>query len=331
MNVYLTYDYELYFGQPTGTAQKCIIEPTNHLLQIADRTGVKMIFFIDVGYLIKLKAYINQYETAKRDYDAVVSQIKLMSEKGHDCQLHIHPHWEDCDFDGVQWNMNVSRYKLVDFSETEIERFVLQYKTFLEEIIDKKVHAYRAGGWCLQPFSKIQKAFQKADLKLDSTVFPGGINSKGSYFYDFTKVPNQDKWLFSDELCVSDDNGTFLEYPISNFKYSNWFFWRLFVLGRLNPIAHKPIGDGYPIPSGGGKKELLTKGKLLAAGLDGYFVTKMNQVIKQNKAKGWEETVFIGHPKACTFFALKKLEQFIEKNKSKVKFKTFSSVLNSRT
>jgi hypothetical protein len=325
LNVYLTYDYELFFGDPTGSVEKCIIEPTNFLRQIAKDTGVKMVFFIDVGYLKKLEEFRAQFPLVEHEYQLVFNQIKDLVAEGHDCQLHIHPHWEDCTHDGCQWKMIVDRYKLIDFSEEEIIEIVLEYKSILKSITQKPIIAYRAGGWCLQPFSKIQKAFSKAGLKIDSTVFPGGENKKGNYFYDFKNTPNKDKWQFSSDLCEEDVDGEFWEFPISNQKYSIWFFWRLFILGRLQPKLHKPIGDGYPMPSPGMRKQMLTKGMTLSASVDGYFVTKLNQVVKRNQYKGWEETVIIGHPKACTHFALKQLKKFILKQQLlKVNFKVFS-------
>jgi len=327
LNIYITYDYEIFFGSPTGSAEKCIIEPTEQIRIIAKETDVKMVFFVDVGYLIRLEKYKDSFVEAKSDYDAVVSQISGLVEDGHDCQLHIHPHWEDCIYTEKGWDMNVDRYKLVDFSETEIERIVLEYKLYLENITKKPVISYRAGGWCLQPFSKINKAFSKAGLKIDSTVFPGGKNVKGAYYYDFEKTPNKDKWNFSTDLCEEDVNGEFKEYPISNNRYSLWFFWRLFIFGRLQPKMHKSIGNGNPIPSIGMRKEMLTKGMTLSASVDGYFVTKLNKIVKQNKQKGWDETVIIGHPKASTYFALKQLKKFIVRNKSTSSFKTFSDLI----
>ena len=327
MNIYLTYDYEIFFGNPTGSAEKCIIEPTEYLRQIAKETDVKLIFFVDVGYLIRLDFYKNTFPKAKADYELVLNQVKGLVEDGHDCQLHIHPHWEDCIYTDTGWDMNVDRYKLVDFSENEIERLVMDYKLYLENITNRTVVAYRAGGWCLQPFSKIRNAFIKAGLKIDSTVFPGGKNIKGAYFYDFTSVPNKDKWNFSYDLCLEDDTGEFIEYPISNYRYSRWFFWRLFVLGRLQPKLHKSIGNGNPIPSIGMRKQMLTKGMTLSASVDGYFVTKLNKIVKQNKIKGWNETVIIGHPKASTHFALKQLKKFIITQKATAKFKTLSELV----
>lgn len=325
MNVYLTYDYELFFGDPTGSVEKCIIEPTEYLRQIARDTGIKMVFFVDVGYLKKMEQYRSQFSQVEHEYQLVYNQIKGLVQEGHDCQLHIHPHWEDCTHDGKQWNMIVDRYKLVDFTEKDIERIVLEYKSILAQITNKPIVAYRAGGWCLQPFYKIQNAFSKAGLKIDSTVFPGGENKKGNYFYDFKNVPDKDKWQFNADLCKEELNGEFWEYPISNQKYSIWFFWRLFILGRLQPHLHKSIGDGYPMPSPGMRKQMLTKGMTLSASVDGYFVTKLSQVIKRNKRKNWNETIIIGHPKACTHFALKQLKQFIVKHQNQVTFKTFKS------
>jgi hypothetical protein len=263
----------------------------------------------------------------KHEYDLVFGQIKTLVAEGHDCQLHIHPHWEDSIHNGTDWVMNTNRYKLIDFSDEEIEKIVLEYQQILKSITQKPVNVYRAGGWCLQPFSRIQKAFEKANLKLDSSVFVGGKFTSGNYYYDFTKTPQKSIWKFSNDLCVEDPNGAFLEYPISSYKYSSLFFWKLFLNGRLDPKNHKPIGDGFPMPAPGQRKKMLTSGMLLSASCDGYFATKLDAVLKQNQTLGYNEMVVLGHPKALTHFALKKLEQFVTRHKNKHTFSTFTEVL----
>lgn len=81
------------------------------------------------------------------------------------------------------------------------------------------------------------------------------------------------------------------------------------------------------MPSPGMRKQMLTQGMTLSASVDGYFVTKLNQVVKRNKTKGWQDTVIIGHPKACTHFALKQLKKFIVKQqKLGASFSVFSEV-----
>jgi hypothetical protein len=285
---------------------------------------------VDTGYLKKLNEYKDQYPKVKHEHDLVIDQIKTLVKEGHDCQLHIHPHWEDSTHNGKDWEMNISRYKLVDFSDEEIEKIVLEYQQILKVITQKPVNIYRAGGWCLQPFSRIQKAFEKADLKLDSSVFPGGKFTSGNYFYDFTNTPQKSIWKFSNDLCSEDANGLFLEYPISSYKYSPIFFWKLFLNGRLDPKNHKPIGDGFPMPAPGQRKKMLTTGMLLSASCDGYFVTKLDTILKKNQTLGFNEMVVLGHPKALTHFALKKLEQFVIRHKNKHAFTTFTEVLNSK-
>lgn len=289
-----------------------------------------MVFFVDTGYLKKLIQFKDQYPKVKHEYDLVLDQIKSLVAEGHDCQLHIHPHWEDSTHNGTDWVMNTDRYKLVDFSDEEIEKIVLDYQQILKAITQKPVNIYRAGGWCLQPFSRIQKSFEKANLKLDSSVFVGGKFTSGNYYYDFTNTPQKSIWKFSNDLCVEDPNGAFLEYPISSYKYSSIFFWKLFLNGRLDPKNHKPIGDGFPMPAPGQRKKMLTTGMLLSASCDGYFATKLDAVLKQNQMRGYNEMVVLGHPKALTHFALKKLEQFVVRQKNKHTFSTFTEVLQSR-
>jgi peptidoglycan/xylan/chitin deacetylase (PgdA/CDA1 family) len=327
MNIFITYDYELFFGQPTGTVENCIIRPTNEIRDIAKRTGAKFVFFIDTGYLKQLEIFKDQFPQVQYEYELVKSQIETLVTEGHDCQLHIHPHWEDTVHNGKEWVMHTDRYKLVDFSDEEIMQIVQSYHEILERWTGKAVKAYRAGGWCLQPFNRIEPAFKAVNMKIDSTVFPGGLFTAGNYYYNFTKAPQLSKWRFQDELCNPQEDGEFWQYPISSYKYSPLFFWRLFALGRLKPKHHKPMGDGYPMSSPGLRKKMLTKGMLLSGSVDGYFVTKMDQILKKHQKQGFEDTVFIGHPKACTKFALKKLEQFIQKHQHKNQFITFSEIL----
>jgi hypothetical protein len=326
MQIFLTYDYELFFGDPTGTVEKCIIEPTNYLREISSRTGVKFVFFVDVGYLKKLAEFKTLSPKVEDEYNLISEQIETLVNEGHDCQLHIHPHWEDSFHDGQRWNMITKRYKLDDFSKEEIESIVLEYQKILEGYTRKPVTSYRAGGWCLQPFEKVMPAFKKAGINLDSTVFPNGKFTAGNYYYDFTSSPKKSKWKFSNDLTTEDISGDFWEYPIANKFYSPLFFWRLFVLGRLKPSQHKPMGNGYPMSSPGLRKKMLFRGMNLCASTDGYFVTQLDKIVKTNVKKGYNEMIVIGHPKACTKFALTKLENFITLNKNKHEFLTFSAL-----
>ena len=160
MNIYITLDYEIYFGENHGTVEKCILYPTSELIRIAEKHNVRFCFFVDCGFVLKLDEFRKKYPQLEKDYKAITDQIKYLSDTGHDIQLHIHPHWEDSYYNGERWIIDVKRYKLVEFNETGIADIVYRYKKVLTDLTGKQIFAYRAGGWCLQPFSKLKHAFK---------------------------------------------------------------------------------------------------------------------------------------------------------------------------
>jgi hypothetical protein len=327
MNIFLTFDYEIFFGERSGSVEKCIIDPTKELIKIAQTLEVPMTFFIDCGHLLALKKYSPIYPVLKKDLELITSQIKLLIGLGHACELHIHPHWEDAIYDGEKWIFDVRRYKLTDFSEDEILFIFKNYKNILEEITEKKIHIFRAGGWCLQPFSKIKKAFTELDIKIDSSVFAGGYLETKTHFYDFRKAPLKDNWRFTEDLCYEEEKGKFMEVPISSYKYSLFFFWKLYGFGRIFRERHKSTGNGSPVPSKGTKLKYLTSSQNLPISCDGYFASVLDNALRSLEIQGRNKLVIIGHPKASTSYSLVKLEKFISKNKKGNDFLTLSSLL----
>ncbi len=312
MNIYITLDYELFFGN-SGTPEKCIIEPTERLISIVDKFNFKCVFFVDSGYLIKLRKYSQQYPKLENDYKAVSNQIKKLSDKGHDVQLHIHPHWEDTVYDGNQWNFDTTRYRLDSFSENEIIDIFGRYKGILEEITGKQVFAYRAGGWCIQPFSKLKKAFKEYNINVDSTVFYKGKNTTKTQWFDFTEAKDEDYWNFEDNPCISDKKGSFLELPIASYKVSPWFFWRFALTKKIGRAIHTSIGDG--ISSRASKQQimrLLTRSSYSVVSIDGYKIRFLNKAFKKYKNQRKDNFVIIGHPKAFTEYSLLKLNNFLK-------------------
>ena len=319
--ILITLDYELFFGK-SGSIAKNIIEPTEELLSILDKFNIKASFFIDSGYIIKLKEYMRNFENLKKDYDLIVQQIKKLSYENHDIQLHIHPHWEDSFFDGKEWVFNTNRYKLSDFSELEIDDIVKRYSLVLEQITYKKPFVFRAGGWCIQPFAKLADALYKYGIRVDSTIFFGGKNTTLEKSFDFTNSPNINSWRFSKDPLIQNKNGNFLEIPISSVKAAPFFYckfiWNKFFGGE----SHKSFGDGSAIRN---SKEqifnLLFKPSFSVASIDGYKASILNRCAKQNK----EQLVLIGHPKAFSPFSLKALDDFIVLRKNDSFFTTYTN------
>ena len=85
--IILSFDYELFFGDKSGTVLKTLIEPTNKILDAMDSVGFKGNFFIDWQMLKYLKA--ENTERTLSDYNLIKNQLKDMVRRGHRPQAQV--------------------------------------------------------------------------------------------------------------------------------------------------------------------------------------------------------------------------------------------------
>jgi hypothetical protein len=314
VKVFLTFDYELFFGDETGSVDKCLIEPTNALLQIAKKTAVKLVFFVDVGYLIKLTEFAQYYAELQHDLNKINAQLEEIKTDGHDIQLHIHPHWEKSFYTAGKWRIQTSKaYKLSDFSPEAAANIVKKYKRFIDNRIARPTKAFRAGGWCIQPFEQLKMVFKEQNISIDSSVIAGFQLNTNEYVIDFSAAPQKPIYRFENDVCKEDPNGFFCEYPIASMCYSPLFFWRLYILGRLFPSQHKMMGDGQFISQGGRKIKNLTRFTFNHISSDGYYASKIWKFTRKAVKKNQSAVVIIGHPKGMTQYSLRKIEEYLVK------------------
>ena len=121
--LHITFDYELFFGSYTGSIEKCLLEPTERLMTLAEKKNVRFVFFVDAGYLASLYKH-SSLEACRKDFLSVSAQVKRLQEAGHEIALHVHPHWEDCFHNGKEWIMDTTRYKLSDFTKKEVDELM---------------------------------------------------------------------------------------------------------------------------------------------------------------------------------------------------------------
>lgn len=220
--VILSFDYELFFGDRSGTVQKTLIEPTNQLLDAMDSVGFKGNFFVDWQMLKYLKA--EGTERTDADYALIENQLKDMIRRGHRIEIHIHPHWVDAKYNGDgTWDYSEFRhYSLNTFTEDEIVDMFKEGAELLTSIArqvepDYKLCAFRAGGWAVQPFGKIKKGLEAVDIYIDSSSMPGVHIICDNSECNFLDAPckKEGYYRFSDDVCIEDTQGKFLEIPIS--------------------------------------------------------------------------------------------------------------------
>lgn len=326
VNVWFTFDYELFFGNPTGSVEKCMIEPTNRLMELSKKFDAPFTYFVDAGFLFKLHDLSSYHHELADQHALIADQLIRLIENGNDIQLHIHPHWELSTYDNGSWNIPQDKgYRLDEFSQVEAHQIFTKYKSHLDQVINRKTIAYRAGGWCVQPFLHIQDAFLKNNIHFDSSVVPGMVFNAGVYQIDFSKAPmDLDAWCFDLDPTQVNRNGRFVEIPISSHEYNPIFYWELYVRGRLNRRKHTFVGDGNFIPQPGRKLKTLTQSQWNHVSCDGFYAKKLKPITQNFIDRKRQHLVIIGHPKSMTAYSFDKIERYLNKVQKKVSFLTFT-------
>lgn len=314
MKILITLDYELFY-ENNPKPEDCIIKPMQEILKIVDPLGVKLVLFVDVGYLKCLEKYKNEFPVLENDYQLITGQLKDLCANGHEVQLHIHPHWEDTVYDGQEWIFDLTRYKLSDFSEEETLSIITEYTEILHRITKQKITAYRAGGWSAQPFEPIGKALLKNGVTIDSTVYPKGYLKSKDQWFDFKNIGfKKTNWKFSNNLVAEDNTGEFLEVAISSFKVFPPFFWKFVMVRLLKTPEHVAYSKSSAVgPSKLHILKLLLWPSYSVVAIDGFKANYLENAFQFYKSKNLQDFVIIGHPKAFTPFSMKKFKQFIEK------------------
>lgn len=312
MRTLLTLDYEIYFGRNTGSVARTLLEPTEALLGVAGRHGAKLVFFVDAGFLLRLRADMHQSGQLRAEHDAVCRQVAALAAAGHEIQLHVHPHWEDARWDGG-WRLEGTRYALHAFDSAAIAEIVGRYVAVLRELAGPQAaRVYRAGGWVIQPFTKLRSGLLDAGVRIDSTVYAEGRSEGALQPYDFRGAPAKSRWRFDTDPLVEAADGPFLEVPIASWPVGPLFYWRLAFAKKFGSAKHRPLGDGAAIPMS--RRDLarkLLRRSVSVVSMDGYKASFLGAAAADYRRRGMEDFVVIGHPKALTPYSLLRLDEYL--------------------
>ncbi len=226
--VILSYDYELFFGERSGTVKNSLVSPTDKILDAMETVGLHGNFFIDVLMIKSLQR--NTDQRSREDLELIENQLRDIVRRGHRIELHLHPHWIDAKYNGDgTWDFsNFKHYMLSTFSKDEITQMFIEGVGYLNTIGSEvkpgyRVCAFRAGGWAIQPFEILKEAFKTSGVLIDSSTAYGLFEKNRYSWFDFRNMPN--KWLyhFEDDVCIEDRDGRFIEIKISSRRISLLF------------------------------------------------------------------------------------------------------------
>lgn len=338
LNICFTADHELFFGENFASEEEVFIYPTYSLIDVLERYNIPVCLMTDVCSIWRYRALnINNNYTKMME-----EQLRYALKRGHDVQLHIHPHWLNSEYTEGHWEFNYTNYRLHSYGFNEDSglngrKIIAEGRRYLEDLLTPidpsyKCIAFRAGGWCLQPEKEFLNALAAEGILIDTTVYYGGFCRDKNSFFDFRRVPKKPNWWIDPQKGLAQEahkeQGYLLEVAIGSYG-----FLPLQGLKKLKYKPHRIRSKGETHGTLGISMDLLEKKSFLqrmvnlvkhlifqpimfsfdAACLE-VMMDLLNYYLKRFDCTNQEIYIcIIGHPKTLNKAYLKEIEKFCVK------------------
>ena len=222
-----TLDYELY-GNGTGALKDLVYEPGETLRKIFHKYDARFVAFVEAAEFERINALGTDPAIG-----LVNHQIRDYHREGFEIGLHLHPQWANARYENGAWTLDNSEYNLCLLSRARIEQIVEQALDYLRTVIgipDFTPLSFRAGNWLFQPTEIAASVLREKGIKLDSSVFKGGLQHNQTLDYR-RALKNGSFWLFNRDVIIPDAVGPWIEVPI----YSEMVpFWKMPTTKRMS-------------------------------------------------------------------------------------------------
>ncbi len=335
----ITFDYELFLGNRSGNTTECLFTPTNKVLDVIESKNAKAIFFVDTTYLLTLKKNQNHNSKIKLDFEQVCNHIASMVKRGHYVYPHLHPHWLDAEYidSSNEWRLNnTSKYRFHHCSIQQREEVFDRSMELLYQIIQPintsyNIDAYRAGGWCIQPFDDFLPFFNKHNIKFDFSVLGGFYLFSNAQYFDFSLAPEKNIYAFSNNVTAEDIAGSFYQFNISSIhinpvtKFAERLFLKLYtklfndhsynrgegqIAVKLDLQNFKPATSGHDILDSNWERVAIE------------LLTRMKLPVYKKLFSETDYMHFISHPKMLTNHNIRMFDKFLQHAFSKYDLET---------
>lgn len=213
-----TLDYEI-FGDGSGSLREHIFNPAEKLKEIFLNFNVQFIPFIEVAEL----EMIERYRTDEA-INLVLDQIRNFYKEKFELGLHIHPQWYNADYCNGKWQLDYSEYNLCILSQERIAEIIGRGIAYFQKILDAPEYtplSFRAGNWLLQPTQRISNVLAQNGIKIDSSVFKGGLQHRHRLDYR-RALRNGYSWKFNNDVNIPVPEGSLIELPIYTKMVPPW-------------------------------------------------------------------------------------------------------------
>ncbi|MBV8148647.1 MAG: hypothetical protein JO092_06125 [Candidatus Eremiobacteraeota bacterium] len=343
----LSFDHELSLGG-TDSYPHNLFNPTDDLMALSDELGVPIVLFTDVLCALR-------YKTWDPDgfFEPYRKQLGLALRRGHDVQLHIHPHWIDSSWvDGVY--RPSAHFALGDFEHNappnDVRGIVKRAYDFLSELClafdpNYRCIAYRAGGHNLAPATAaILTSLYDCGIRIDSSIIKGFRFASSLSTVDFSIMPKCANWTIptAGPLDAESETGLF-EIPVASMPRTPlnnlpFLFRRLVHRGRSRDPRGRTIHSAHTPLLQKAARLFPYSAWPLAFDDAAYTINDVMNVFLAHLAAHRSEAEIIcasvSHPKSMGEYELALMRAFVsrvrEQFRDAVEFTTYRAVYRDR-
>lgn len=219
----LTVDHEI-FGNGTGDVRQHMTEPTERMAAACEKHGMPLTLFFEVEEFLAFEREREKL-VAVLGYDPaaeVRAQAVDLARRGHDLQLHVHPEWVGSAFENGTWKLNADNRTVHSLfaSQSETTEYIRSRKAAVDALwagagSARRVTAFRAGAFCVQPGERLLPALAANGILIDSSLVKGLTRDDEHVHLNFRSAPAVRRhWRVATDVAIEDANGAVLEIPI---------------------------------------------------------------------------------------------------------------------
>ena len=239
-----TLDYEIY-GNGEGSLKELVFEPAEKLKTVFEKFRARMVIFVEAAELEVIET-----SGVDRGIDLVKSQLCEFRERGFELGLHLHPQWYNARLEDGTWALDYREYNLCVLPAERITQIVGRSIGHLQRVLGEpnyKPLSFRAGNWLLQPTLAVSESLAGHGIKIDSSVFKGGIQHQNGLDYR-RSCRNGYYWPFSEDVNVPNSKGKLFEIPTFSKMVPAWKMFSSKRVGLQSKSATKNRGRPSRLP-----------------------------------------------------------------------------------
>lgn len=187
-------DWEL-SGNGSGDIRQLQFEPLRRLVSIYNRLGIHGSFNAEVMQQLTFRQHQDQHQELKVLADEWDDVVRETFRQGHDIQLHIHPQWQNAQYEDGRWKLTAD-WSILNYSREAAQQMLQRGKEYLENLLkgvdpNYRCVSFRSGAWCIAPSPHMLDVLVKLGIVFDMSIVAGVKYDTRNIKLDYTECEEQ--------------------------------------------------------------------------------------------------------------------------------------------